>query len=202
MCSSDLSPETRNLLSAERIAQMRPGAFLINASRGTVVDVDALAAALREERLAGAAVDVFPTEPKNADEEFTSALRGLRNVILTPHVGGSTVEAQEAIADAVAQQLVAYSDSGTTTGAVNFPQLNLTPHAGCHRILHVHRNVPGVLRAINDVVADKGVNIVGQHLQTRGDIGYVVLDVDRAQSDDVLPPLRAIEGSIRARVLY
>ncbi len=196
------TPETSNLMSAERIARMRPGAFLINASRGTVVDVDALAGALREERIAGAAVDVFPTEPKNADEEFISPLRGLRNVILTPHVGGSTVEAQEAIAVDVATQLAAYSDSGTTTGAVNFPQLNLTPHAGCHRILHVHRNVPGVLRAINDVIADQGVNIRGQHLQTRGEIGYVVLDVERTQTDDVLEPLRAIEGSIRARILY
>ena len=195
------TPETANLMSAARIASMRRGAHLINASRGTVVDVDALAEGLRSGRLAGAAVDVFPTEPKSKDEEFVSTLRGIPNVILTPHVGGSTVEAQESIAIDVAHKLMSYSDSGNTTGAVNFPQLNLTPHDRCHRILHVHGNRPGVLRAINDVIAGRGVNILGQHLQTQGAIGYVVLDVEEAD-DQILPPLRAIEGTIRARILY
>ena len=196
------TPLTRGMLSAERIASMRRGAHLIYAIRGTVVDIDALAEALRSGHLAGAAVDVFPVEPAGADEEFTSPLRGLPNVILTPHVGGSTVEAQEAIAQDVAQQLIAYSDSGNTMGAVNFPQLNLVPHAGGHRILHVHRNRPGVLRAINDEIADRGVNILGQHLQTRGDVGYVVLDVDDTAGTDLLPALRQVEGTIRARVLF
>jgi D-3-phosphoglycerate dehydrogenase len=195
------TPETMGMMSAERIRAMRRGAHLINASRGTVVDVEALATALSEGHIGGAAVDVFPAEPKSADEEFVSPLRGHPNVILTPHVGGSTVEAQESIAVDVALKLISYSDSGNTTGAVNFPQLNLAPHAGCHRILHVHENRPGVLRAINDVIADRHINIVGQHLQTKGDIGYVVLDVAEAR-DDVLPPLRGIEGTIRARVLY
>ncbi len=193
---------TRNLMHAERLRSMRPGSFLVNASRGSVVDVDALAGLLHEEHLAGAAVDVFPTEPRHKDETFESPLRGLPNVILTPHVGGSTVEAQQAIAVDVASQLANYSDSGTTTSAVNFPQLNLAPHEDCHRVLHVHENVQGILRQVNDVIADQGVNIVGQHLQTRGDLGYVVLDVDAVDADVVLPQLRAIEGTIRARVLF
>lgn len=196
------TPLTRRMITAERIERMRPGAFLINASRGTVVDVEALAAALASGRIGGAAVDVFPREPKHAEEVFESPLRGLPNVILTPHVGGSTLEAQRSIAVDVASQLVAYSDSGTTTGAVNFPQLNLAAHEGCHRVLHIHVNRPGVLRDINEVIADHGSNTLGQHLQTRGGVGYVVLDVDHADADALLPHLRNIDGTIRARVLY
>jgi D-3-phosphoglycerate dehydrogenase len=196
------TPLTRGMMTAAKIARMRPGAFLVNASRGSVVDVDALAAALHEGRLGGAAVDVFPKEPRNRDETFESPLRGLGNVILTPHVGGSTEEAQENIAVDVASQLAAYSDAGTTTSAVNFPQLNLAPHEGCHRVLHVHENRRGVLRELNDLIADQGCNVLGQHLQTRDDIGYVVLDVDEIDAGASLARLRAIDGTIRARILY
>lgn len=196
------TPLTRGLIGAEELALMRPGSFLINASRGSVVDVDALAARLRDEHIAGAAMDVFPKEPRNSDETFESPLRGMRNVILTPHVGGSTAEAQENIAVDVASQLVAYSDRGTTTSAVNFPRLNLAAHEGCHRILHIHRNQPGVLRSVNDLIADRGLNVLGQHLQTEGDVGYVVFDVDSVDNATLLDDLRAIDGTIRARVLY
>jgi D-3-phosphoglycerate dehydrogenase len=193
---------TRGLMTAARLDRMKPGAYLINASRGSVVDVDALAERLRDGRIGGAAVDVFPKEPKSKDEEFESVLRGIPNVILTPHVGGSTEEAQESIGVDVAGQLISYSDSGATTASVNFPQLALAPHDDVHRVLHIHRNRPGVLSAINDILADMEVNIVGQHLQTRGEVGYVVLDVDEVDADEILPALRAIEGTIRARVLY
>jgi len=196
------TPDTRGLMSGDRLASMRQGAFLINASRGCVVDVDALAGMLTEGRLGGAALDVFPTEPKSRTETFESPLRGMKNVILTPHVGGSTAEAQQAIAVDVASQIVAYSEAGATTSAVNFPQLNLTAHEGCHRVLHIHRNTPGVLRTVNDVLGDHGLNILGQHLQTRGDLGYVVFDVDEVHGSEMLEALRSIEGTIRARVLY
>lgn len=193
---------TRGMMTAARLDRMKPGAYLINASRGSVVDVDALAERLEDGRIGGAAVDVFPKEPKSKDEPFESPLRGIPNVILTPHVGGSTEEAQEAIGSDVAGQLVAYSDSGATTASVNFPQLALAPHDDVHRVLHIHRNRPGVLSAINDLLAARNVNILGQHLQTRGDVGYVVLDVDEVDAGEILPPLRDIEGTIRARVLY
>lgn len=193
---------TRGLMTAARLDRMKHGAYLINASRGSVVDVDALADRLQDGRIGGAAVDVFPKEPKSKDEEFVSPLRGIPNVILTPHVGGSTEEAQEAIGVDVAGQLIAYSDSGATTASVNFPQLALAPHDDVHRVLHIHRNRPGILSAINDLLADRRVNILGQHLETRGEVGYVVLDVDEVDAGDILPPLRAIEGTIRARVLY
>ncbi len=196
------TPETRGLITAERLDQMKPGAFLVNASRGSVVDVEALAERLHDGRIGGAAVDVFPREPQHKDEEFVSPLRGIDNVILTPHVGGSTVEAQRNIAIDVAIQLAAYSDAGNTTSAVNFPQLNLAPHEACHRVLHVHRNRPGVLRAVHDVIGGESVNIVGEHLQTRGDVGYVVLDVDAIDQQTALPRLRTIDGTIRARILY
>jgi len=193
---------TRGLMTPARLDRMKPGAYLINASRGSVVDVDALAERLRDGRIGGAAVDVFPREPKSKDETFESALRGIPNVILTPHVGGSTEEAQEAIGTDVAGQLISYSDSGATTASVNFPKLALAPHDDVHRVLHIHRNRPGVLSSINDLLAERSVNIVGQHLETRGDLGYVVLDVDEVDAGEILPPLRAIDGTIRARVLY
>jgi len=209
LASSDLvtlhvpdTPLTRNLVGAAELALMRPGAHLINASRGTVVDADALADALRSGHLGGAAVDVFAHEPKTPDEQFQNPLRGIENVILTPHVGGSTQEAQEAIAADVASKLIAYSDSGTTTAAVNFPQLNLADHADCHRVLHIHRNEPGVLAKINDVLSEHHANILGQHLQTLGGVGYVVTDVDSIDADAALPVLRGIEGTLRTRILY
>lgn len=196
------TPATRNMMGADELAQMKASAVLINASRGTVVDIDALAGALREERLAGAAVDVFPVEPKSNQEHFESPLRGIDNVFLTPHIGGSTVEAQENIGLEVAEKLIRYSDNGTTTSAVNFPEVALPEHPGAHRLLHIHRNVPGIMSAINRLFSDNDINILGQYLQTSGDVGYVVIDVDEAYSELALAKLRDIEGTIRARVLF
>lgn len=195
---------TRGMIGAAQIAKMRAGALLINAARGTVVDIDALAAALREGRLAGAAVDVFPAEPKGNDEEFVSPLRGMDNVILTPHVGGSTQEAQSNIGIEVAAKLVRYSDNGSTLSAVNFPEVSLPEHPGSRRILHIHRNVPGMLSQINEVFSREAVNINGQYLQTDPTIGYVVIDVgtSEAQASALREALAAIPGTLRARVLY
>ena len=196
------TPETRDLIGAAELAQMKPGAMLINASRGTVVDAEALASVLKSGHLAGAAVDVFAAEPKGPDDTFENPLRGLPNVILTPHVGGSTMEAQEAIAVDAANKLVAYSDSGSTVGAVNFPQLNLQAHADGHRVLHIHHNQPGILAKINEVLSAHGANILGQHLQTMSGVGYVVTDVDGIDAGEALPQLRAVPGTLRSRVLY
>ena len=196
------TPTTRGLMTAERIAQIRAQAVLINASRGTVVDIDALATAVRQERLLGAAIDVFPAEPASNDDPFESPLRGLDNVILTPHVGGSTVEAQDNIGREVSEKLTLYSDNGSTIGSVNFPEVGLPEHPGKHRLLHIHRNVPGVLSAINQVFSQNGANIAGQYLQTNPDIGYVVVDTDAEHSDLALEGIRAVEGTIRSRVLF
>ncbi len=196
-------PSTRDLMSAERIGRMRRGAYLINASRGTVVDVDALAQAIREGRLGGAAVDVFPSEPRTTEEEFRSPLQGLPNVVLTPHIGGSTLEAQENIGTEVANKLVAFSDQGATIGAVNFPALSLAQHpGGAHRLLHIHANQPGVLGALNRVFADADVNVLAQYLRTTPELGYVVVDVDEHYAADLRERLKAVPGTIRVRVLY
>lgn len=196
------TPDTAGLIGAAELDAMKDDAVLINASRGTVVDLDALADVLRTGRLAGAAVDVYPEEPRSNDEPFDSPLRGLDNVILTPHVGGSTVEAQAGIGAEVAGKLVRYSDNGSTATSVNFPEVSLPPHPGCHRILHVHENVPGVLAAVNGVFSALGVNVDAQFLQTRGEIGYVVTDVDCEASDDALAALREVPATLRTRVLY
>ena len=195
---------TAGMLGAQEIAQLRHGAMLINASRGNVVDIAALAAALRDGRLAGAAVDVFPKEPKSKDEAFESALREFDNVLLTPHVGGSTQEAQFNIGTEVASKLVRYSDNGSTLSAVNFPEVNLPEHAGSRRLLHIHHNTPGMLSRINEVFSQSGVNINGQHLQTDGDLGYVVIDVSapEVQSESLREQLAAIPGTVRTRLLY
>ncbi len=193
---------TRYMMGAEQLRAMKPGAILINAARGQVVDIDALCEALADRHLGGAALDVFPAEPKSNNEEFTSPLRAFDNVILTPHIGGSTEEAQENIGAEVAEKLVKYSDNGTTTSAVNFPQVALPPHAGSHRLLHVHRNVPGILSAINQVFSANGINISGQYLQTNEQIGYVVVDIDAEYSERALQELKAIDGTVRCRVLF
>ncbi|MEK9606323.1 MAG: phosphoglycerate dehydrogenase, partial [Gammaproteobacteria bacterium] len=172
-------PSTRDLMDQERISQMKPKSILINASRGTVVDIDALTKALEEKHLLGTAIDVFPTEPKSNNDEFVSPLRGFDNAILTPHIGGSTQEAQENIGVEVAEKLVRYSDNGSTLTSVNFPEVALPPHPNHHRLLHVHENRPGVLSAINSVFAENHINIGSQFLQTSDKIGYVVIDVDR-----------------------
>lgn len=196
---------TQWMIGAKEIARMKPGAHLINASRGTVVEIEPLAAALREGRLGGAAVDVFPSEPKGNDESFESALRGLDNVILTPHVGGSTLEAQDNIGIEVAAKLVRYSDNGSTLSAVNFPEVSLPEHDGSHRLLHIHRNVPGMLSQVNAIFSSRGINIDGQFLRTDPQVGYVVIDVSGAgdeQARELRDALDAIPGTLRTRVLY
>lgn len=195
-------PSTQWMIGAAEIAAMKPGAILINASRGTVVEIDPLADALRAGQLLGAAIDVFPVEPRTNKDEFTSPLRGLDNVILTPHIGGSTMEAQANIGLEVAEKLVKYSDNGTSTSAVNFPEVALPAHPGQKRILHVHHNVPGVLSAINQVFAQHGLNIVGQYLRTDEKLGYVVMDIGAEAQDLPLAQLGEITGTIRCRVLF
>lgn len=193
---------TRWMMGAAQIAAMKPGGVLINASRGTVVDIEALAEALRSRSLLGAAIDVYPEEPRSNDDRFESPLRGLDNVILTPHIGGSTVEAQENIGVEVAAKLVKYSDNGTSTSSVNFPEVALPAHPGKHRLLHVHRNVPGVLSEINRIFSDRHINIAAQYLQTRADVGYVVIDIDAEHSDLALAKLADVQGTLRSRVLF
>ncbi|QFT56736.1 phosphoglycerate dehydrogenase [Microbulbifer sp. THAF38] len=195
-------PSTKMMIGKEQITQMKPGAILLNASRGTVVDIEALAEALNSKHLAGAAIDVFPVEPRGNDDEFVSPLRGIDNALLTPHVGGSTMEAQENIGTEVAEKLAHYSDNGTTTSSVNFPEVALPGHAGTHRLLHIHKNVPGVLSAINQVFSENAINISAQYLQTNETVGYVVIDVDAAYSDLALEKLKNIPGTLRCRVLF
>lgn len=195
-------PSTRWMIGAEQIALMKQGGILINASRGSVVDIEALAEALKSGKLLGAAIDVFPVEPKGANEEFTSPLRGLDNVILTPHIGGSTLEAQENIGIEVAEKLVTYSDNGTTITSVNFPEVALPSHPDKHRLLHIHENAPGVLSEINRVLSENGINIAGQFLQTNDKVGYVVIDVDKAYGPQALEALKQVEHTLRLRVLY
>ena len=198
------TPATQGMIGRDEIAAMKRGAYLINNSRGTVVDLDALAEALRENRLAGAAVDTFPVEPGSAGERFTSPLQGLDNVILTPHIGGSTEEAQERIGSEVARKLVDYSDVGATMGAVNFPQVQLPARPMGTRFIQVQRNLPGMLGQLNEVLARHSINIAAQYYEAQGDIGYVVLDADASSADSrkVLADIRALEGTIRARLLY
>ncbi|WP_376693506.1 phosphoglycerate dehydrogenase [Wenzhouxiangella sp. EGI_FJ10409] len=194
--------QTRGMIGERELATMRSGSRLINASRGKVVDIPALAGSLQSGHLAGAAIDVFPSEPSGPDEEFLSELRGMDNVLLTPHIGGSTREAQENIALDVAGKLVRYSDNGSTMGAVNFPEVALPDHATARRILHIHRNEPGVLQAINSVFSDAGVNIVAQYLQTLPDVGYVVMDAETTDATRIIRGLEAIPATIRTRFLY
>jgi D-3-phosphoglycerate dehydrogenase / 2-oxoglutarate reductase len=198
------TPQTRLMIAAPQLSRMRAGSVLINAARGTVVDIDALAASLVSGQLAGAAVDVFPVEPKGNADAFTSPLIGMDNVILTPHVAGSTLEAQDNIGIEVAAKLVRYSDNGSTLSAVNFPEVTLPEHPNSHRLLHIHRNVPGMLSRINEVFSRENVNIDGQYLQTSQAIGYVVVDVStpEAQASALREALAAIPGTLRARVLY
>jgi D-3-phosphoglycerate dehydrogenase len=196
------TPQTHRMIGAEEIARMRKGAYLLNLSRGTVVQIPALAAALKSGRLGGAAVDVYPEEPETNSDGFVSELRGMPNTLLTPHVGGSTVEAQAAIGREVATSLVKFMDSGATVGSVNFPPVEPAPLPGTHRVLNVHRNVPGVLRDVNRIVSDRDANILGQVLATDADIGYLVMDIARDVSDDVAADMAALPTNIRSRVLY
>jgi D-3-phosphoglycerate dehydrogenase len=196
------TPLTRGMMGREQFARMKPGAMLINASRGTVVDLDAAADALERQHLGGAAFDVFPAEPEGNDQEFLSPLRRFENVILTPHIAGSTIEAQANIGTEVSEKLVRYSDNGSTLSAVNFPEVSLPEHPGSHRLLHIHHNVPGVLSRINSVFSKNKINISGEYLMTNAKIGYVVIDVEAESSRLALKALNAIEATIRTRVLF
>ena len=194
--------DTQNMIGERQIQRMKRGACFINNSRGTVVDLNALADALRDKHLSGAAIDVFPVEPSSNAEKFVSPLQGLGNVILTPHVGGSTEEAQERIGIEVARKFVDFTDNGSTTGAVNFPQVLLPPRSSGIRFLHVHGNMPGGLGRLNETFAQRRVNIAAQYCQTEGEIGYVVLDVEGTLQDapDLLADIQGIPGTICARL--
>jgi D-3-phosphoglycerate dehydrogenase len=196
------TPQTEKMIGAPELAAMRAGSYLLNASRGSVVDLPALAEALRSGHLAGASVDVYPDEPESNSDGFATPLRGLPNVILTPHVAGSTSEAQEAIGREVATSLIKFVNAGATTGAVNFPQVEVPQARGAHRILNAHRNVPGVLRDINRIVSEKGANIQAQVLATDPHIGYLVMDLDQDVSSDVKKAIAALSTSIKTRILY
>jgi D-3-phosphoglycerate dehydrogenase len=196
------TPETKDLINATRLKKMKQGAILLNLSRGDVMDVWAVKDAIEKHHLGGLAVDVFPIEPKSNNDLFASPLQNLPNVILTPHIGGSTVEAQENIGLDVATKLVSYVDTGSTGGSLTVPDLNLPILHNAHRILHIHKNVPGVLSQINGQLGKMKVNILGQYLKTNEDIGYVVLDIDKKTSSKVITTLRGIKETIRARSLY
>ncbi|MEP1932919.1 MAG: phosphoglycerate dehydrogenase [Roseibium sp.] len=197
------TPETQNMFGADQIAKMKKGAFLVNNARGKVIDIDALAAALQSGHLAGAAIDVFPVEPKSNKDEFVSPLRGLDNVILTPHVGGSTEEAQDRIGEEVSKRLVEYSDVGSTIGSVSFPQVQLPKGTEATRFIQVHHNAPGAMRTLNDLFTRHDLNIHAQFMQSHQDIGYVVMDVDSPVQDPVkiLEEIRSLPNTIRARLL-
>lgn len=196
------TPSTQNMIAAEQLAKMKGQAILINASRGTVIDIDALSATLSSGKLLGAAIDVFPVEPRSNDEEFVSPLREFDNVILTPHVGGSTLEAQVNIGGEVSEKFVKYSDNGSTVSAVNFPEVALPTHGDVHRLLHIHQNIPGVMSEINQVFSENNINICGQYLQTKDNIGYVVIDVDAEYGELALQKLKSVKGTMRTRVLF
>ena len=196
------TPQTKNLIGAAELQLMKRGSYLLNASRGTVVDIDALAAAIRSGHIAGAGIDVYPEEPESNVETFKSPLQGLPNVILTPHVGGSTSEAQEAIGREVATALTRFITAGATSGSVNFPGVEMPKVPGSHRVLNVHRNVPGVLRDVNRIVSDLHANIQGQVLVTDSNIGYLTIDMDRDVALPVANAIAALSTNIRTRILY
>ncbi len=194
--------ETQNMMGAEEFARMKPNSIFINAARGTVVDIDALCSALESKHLTGAAIDVFPVEPQTNNDPFESPLLKFDNVILTPHIGGSTQEAQENIGIEVAGKLAKYSDNGSTLSAVGFPEVSLPEQKNCSRLLHIHENRPGILNQITTIFAREGINIAAQYLQTGAEVGYVVIDVETERSKSALAQLKTIEGTIRARILH
>ena len=196
------TPATQDMIGERELSLMKPGGHLINASRGTVVVIEALADALQRGHLAGAAIDVFPVEPQGNDAGFESPLVRFDNVILTPHIGGSTAEAQANIGKEVAAKLLRYSNNGSTVSAVNFPEVALPEHTGRSRLLHIHRNVPGVMAAVNERFSAAGINIDAQYLRTNEEVGYVVIDVDSDSSAVALESLCAVPGTIRCRILY
>jgi len=193
---------TRNMIGERELSLMRKGSCLLNLARGSVVDISALTKALKSGHLLGAALDVFPDEPASNTDPFISDLQHYDNVILSPHVGGSTIEAQENIGTEVAEKLVKYSDTGATIGSTNFVQISLQPNHNVQRFLHIHKNEPGILKEVNYVFTSKGINIAAEYLQTDPDIGYVIIDTDSKLGSSILKELKAIEGTIRVRMLY
>ncbi|WP_299194857.1 phosphoglycerate dehydrogenase [uncultured Amphritea sp.] len=196
------TPATKDMMGASQFAEMKQDSIFINAARGTVVVIDELCKALADKRLLGAAIDVFPVEPRTNEDEFISPLREFDNVILTPHVGGSTLEAQENIGYEVSEKLIKYSDNGSSITSVNFPEVSLPEHADVHRLLHVHENIPGVMSSINSVFSENDINITGQYLQTNEKVGYVVIDVNADTSEVALEKLKQVKGTIRCRRLF
>ncbi|AVC43972.1 D-3-phosphoglycerate dehydrogenase [Francisella tularensis subsp. novicida] len=196
-------PTTANMISTKEFALMKQNAVLINASRGNVIDIDALVDALTSSKLKGAAIDVFPKEPSSKGEFFESPLRGLDNVFLTPHIGGSTIEAQENIATEVSAKLIKYSDNGSTLNAVNFPELSLPSHSETHRILHIHQNIPGIINELNRILASKNINVEGQYLRTLENIGYVVMDIKSSSDEakELIDEFKKVKATIKARYL-
>jgi D-3-phosphoglycerate dehydrogenase len=199
----DGNPENANLIDEQEFRAMKDGAFLLNLSRGHVVNINALAANLRSGKVAGASVDVFPHEPKDGREPFVTPLQGVPNVLLTPHIGGSTEEAQENIAEFVSQKLIDYVNTGSTFTSVNFPKINVpkSDYADSHRLLHVHQNVPGVLSQINGIFGKNDVNVLSQYLRTNELIGYAIADVDRKYKDSLSDDLRNVAHTIKVRIL-
>jgi len=195
-------PSTKNLVSKTLLKSFKPGSVLINYARGEVVDIDALAKSLADGQLSGAAIDVYPVEPEKNGDVFTSPLQGLSNVILTPHIGGSTEEAQQNIGDDVSNKLFNYLENGGSYGSHTIPDLSLPPQEGTHRILHIHDNVPGVLSEINTTLSTHKINILGQYLKTNETIGYVVLDIDKNLSKNALELLKKVNATIKVRMLY
>lgn len=193
---------TRNMINADTLKSMRKSSILINHSRGDVVDLNALGKAIKSGKIAGAAVDVFPDEPEKNGDAFVSVLQNLPNVILTPHIGGSTEEAQANIGLDVTAKLIKYLDFGTSEGSHTVPPVSLPPQAGTHRILHIHKNIPGVLGEINSRLSKRGINITGQYLKTNDEIGYVILDVDSKLSKEAFEILKGVKGTVRARMVY
>ncbi|HMI66191.1 MAG TPA: phosphoglycerate dehydrogenase, partial [Cyclobacteriaceae bacterium] len=191
-----------NLIGQEEFGQMKKGVIFLNLSRGHVVDIKALKENILNGKVSGCSIDVFPHEPLSNDEEFVSELRGLPNTILTPHIGGSTAEAQVNIGNFVPVKLMDYINTGSTSNSVNFPNLTLPTHENAHRLIHIHNNVPGILAKINHVLADHGINIAGQYLKTTESIGYVITDINKDYDKDVIKEMRAIENTIKFRVLY
>jgi len=194
--------QTKNLINKSVIKQFKAGSILVNYARGEVVDLDALAEAIKEKHIAGAAIDVFPVEPEKNGDAFNTPLQGLSNVLLTPHIGGSTEEAQENIGEDVSIKLYQYLERGVSNGSHTIPSLSLPPVDGAHRILHIHKNVPGVLGAINTLLSKNKINIVGQYLKTNDEIGYVVLDVDSKLSKQAMTLLKEVKATVRVRMLY
>jgi D-3-phosphoglycerate dehydrogenase / 2-oxoglutarate reductase len=194
--------QTKNLIGEKELSIMKKGSYLINASRGTVVDLEALAILVKSKHIAGVAIDVFPQEPKNNNESFYTPLQGLENVVLTPHIGGSTEEAQEAIGVEVADSFARFLKRGSTLGAVNFPQVDMAMSNTSHRIVNVHKNVPGVLSEINKIVSSMGINISAQSLATNSEIGYLIMDVDQATSKNFCDEIAKLPTSIKTRVLF